>query len=58
MKKAMLGGEGKSDVHSMGKPKEIMTHITNKDTKPNIFNSPVHPKVSGKMANCSGSKMC
>ena len=36
MKKVMVGGEGKSDRHS-GMPKEIMTHITSKHAKPNVF---------------------
>lgn len=62
MKKAMLGGEGKSDVHSMGKPKEILTHITSAHEKPEIFEKDNHPKANSEYANCgkSGkvSKMC
>lgn len=61
MKKSMLGGEGKSDIHS-GKPKGIITHITQAHAKPEIFEKDVHPKVSGSYANCGGngesSKMC
>lgn len=56
-KSAMIGGEGKSDIHS-GKPKEILTHISSKDAKGNIFEgSPMkHPKSSSKMANCGDCK--
>lgn len=64
MKKAMLGGEGKSDIHS-GKPKEILTHITSAHDKPNIFHgepgehAPNMPTVSeGHYANTGKSKMC
>lgn len=56
MKKSMLGGEGKSDVHS-GKPKEIMTHINSSHAKPEIFEKGIHPKASGKMANCGDCSM-
>lgn len=52
MKKAMLGGEGKSNVHS-GKPKEILTHINSSHNKPEIFEKNIHPKASSKMANTS-----
>jgi hypothetical protein len=53
MKKAMVGGEGKSrgDMHS-GKPKEILTHINSSHAKPEIFEKDIHPKASSKMANC------
>lgn len=59
MKKSMLGGEGKSNVHSMGKPKEIMTHINSDHAKGNIFegSSEKHPKASGVVANCRDCKM-
>lgn len=53
----MVGGKGKSDMHS-GKPKEIITHITQADAKPNIFHGETgeknHPKASSKYANCGG----
>jgi len=57
MKKAMLGGEGKSggDMHS-GKPSQILTHITSAHAKPNIFHGEPGeknpPKASKEMANC------
>ena len=55
MRKSMVGGEGKSDVHS-GKPREILTHITQAHSKPNIFHGEPgeknHPKASSEMANC------
>lgn len=61
MKKAMLGGEGKSDLHS-GKPKGIMTHINSSHSKPEIFEKGIHPKASSEYANCGKSgesaKMC
>lgn len=52
MKKAMLGGEGKSDLHS-GKPKEILTHITSEHAKGNVFegSKEMHPKASSCYAN-------
>ena len=57
MKKVMVGGEGKSDVHASGH-KEIMTHITSAHAKPNIFHGEPgehnHPKASSKPANCGG----
>lgn len=53
MKKAMLGGEGKSDLHS-GKPKGMVTHITEAHSKPEIFEKNIHPKASKEMANCGG----
>lgn len=56
MKKVMLGGKGKSDIHSGGKPKEILTHINSSHSKPEIFEKDVHPKASGKMANCGCGK--
>lgn len=56
MKKSMLGGEGKSDIHS-GKPKEILTHITSAHAKLEIFEKDVHPKASNKMANCGDCSM-
>lgn len=59
-KKSMLGGEGKSDIHS-GKPKEIITHITSEHAKPNIFHGEPGekhpPKASSEYANC-GKSMC
>ena len=55
MKKAMLGGEGKADTHS-GKPKQILTHINSSHSKPEIFEKDIHPKASGKMANCGSCK--
>lgn len=57
MKKSMMGGEGKSDLHS-GKPKAIMTHINSSHAKPEIFEKNVHPKASSEYANCGSSKMC
>lgn len=56
MKKAMLAGEGKSDIHS-GKPKGIITHITGAHAKPEIFEKGIHPKASGEMANCGDCSM-
>lgn len=56
MKKSMIGGKGKSDIHS-GKPKEILTHITEKHAKGNIFegSSEMNPKAkSGCYANAEG----
>lgn len=52
----MLGGEGKSDTHSMGKPKEILTHINSSHAKPEIFEKGIHPKASSSMANCGSCK--
>ncbi len=48
MKKAMLGGEGKTggDMHK-GKPREIITHIHAGHAKPEIFEgeNEHHPKT-------------
>lgn len=55
-KKSMMGGEGKSDMHS-GKPKEILTHIGAQHAKPEIFDKDIHPKASSEYANC-GKAMC
>ena len=57
MKKSMVGGEGKSDMHS-GKPKEILTHINSSHSKPEIFEKNIHPKASKEMANCGKSSDC
>lgn len=61
MKKAMLGGEGKSDLHS-GKPKGMVTHINASHAKPEIFEKDMHPKASSEYANCGvggeSAKMC
>lgn len=48
----MIGGEGKSDRHS-GMPKQILTHITDKHSKGNIFegSKAEHPKASSCYAN-------
>lgn len=57
MKKAMVGGEGKSDVHS-GKPKEILTHINSGHAKPEIFEKGIHPKASSEYANAGKPSDC
>lgn len=57
MKKPMLGGEGKSDLHS-GKPKGITTHITSQHAKPDIFEKDLHPKASSEYANCGSGSDC
>lgn len=52
MNKVIMGGEGKSDLHS-GKPKQILTHITQKHSKGNIFegSKEPNPKASKCYAN-------
>ncbi len=57
MRKAMVGGEGKSDRHS-GMPKGMTTHITSKHSKPEIFEKDVHPKASKEYANCDKVTDC
>ena len=62
MKKAMVGGEGKTggDMHK-GLPTEIITHINSSHAKPNIFHGEPGeknpPRASSKYANCGDCSM-